>query len=216
MRATWARCCTQKLHALQSRFPQIGRVDGKGLVAGVACVQPGTKSRWRPRLGCGGARIEKGVLMFAPGRVRRRHGQDLAAAGDHRRGDSRKRRSFRGGTERRRRGPSDSPHAACVGRMSTPSPHHRRRHDHARSDSAFASIICSGWAAWARSRSAPRPAWQRRDADERARFRRSRFAVPERSLDLQPDSYRERIARLPPRQIVLCGRGPGSTCISTW
>ena len=25
----------------KSRFPQIGSVDGKGLVAGVACVRPG-------------------------------------------------------------------------------------------------------------------------------------------------------------------------------
>src|SRR4030095_11804374 len=32
-----------KLRGLQSRFPQIGRVDGKGLVAGVACVLPGSK-----------------------------------------------------------------------------------------------------------------------------------------------------------------------------
>src|SRR5712671_5025454 len=32
-----------RLRALQSRIPQIGRVDGKGLVAGVACVLPGTK-----------------------------------------------------------------------------------------------------------------------------------------------------------------------------
>ena len=33
----------EKLQRLKSRFPQIGCVDGKGLVAGVACVEPGTK-----------------------------------------------------------------------------------------------------------------------------------------------------------------------------
>ncbi len=55
------------LSALQSRFPQIGRVDGKGLVAGVACVKPGTKEpdgdlAWALIEGC----IERGVLMFSP------------------------------------------------------------------------------------------------------------------------------------------------------
>jgi 4-aminobutyrate aminotransferase-like enzyme len=57
----------QKLHALQTRTPQIGRVDGKGLVAGVACVIPGTKEpdadlAWEVVR----RSIEKGVLMFAP------------------------------------------------------------------------------------------------------------------------------------------------------
>ena len=28
---------------MKARYPQIGWVDGKGLVAGVACVKPGTK-----------------------------------------------------------------------------------------------------------------------------------------------------------------------------
>ena len=56
-----------ELHSLQSRFPQIGSVDGKGLVAGVACVKPGTKDpdgdlAWNVIESC----IEKGVLLFSP------------------------------------------------------------------------------------------------------------------------------------------------------
>jgi 4-aminobutyrate aminotransferase / (S)-3-amino-2-methylpropionate transaminase / 5-aminovalerate transaminase len=57
----------QRLCALASRFPEIGRVDGKGLVAGVACVAPGTKKpdgdlAWQVIE----RSIEKGVLMFSP------------------------------------------------------------------------------------------------------------------------------------------------------
>ena len=57
----------QKLRELQSRFPQIGRVDGKGLVAGLACVTPGTKEpdgdlAWEVVRRA----VEKGVLMFSP------------------------------------------------------------------------------------------------------------------------------------------------------
>lgn len=57
----------QKLCALQARTPQIGRVEGKGLVAGVACVVPGTKEpdgdlAWEVVR----RSIEKGVLMFTP------------------------------------------------------------------------------------------------------------------------------------------------------
>lgn len=57
----------QRLCALASRFPEIGRVDGKGLVAGVACVAPGTKNpdgdlAWQVIE----RSIEKGVLMFSP------------------------------------------------------------------------------------------------------------------------------------------------------
>jgi 4-aminobutyrate aminotransferase/diaminobutyrate-pyruvate transaminase/4-aminobutyrate aminotransferase/(S)-3-amino-2-methylpropionate transaminase len=58
----------EQLRALQRRFPElIGSVDGKGLVAGLACVRPGTKEPdgdlawetiWRA--------IQKGVLMFSP------------------------------------------------------------------------------------------------------------------------------------------------------
>jgi 4-aminobutyrate aminotransferase/(S)-3-amino-2-methylpropionate transaminase len=56
-----------ELRRLQSRFPQIGSVDGKGLVAGVACVKPGTKEpdgdlAWNVIERC----IEKGVLLFSP------------------------------------------------------------------------------------------------------------------------------------------------------
>jgi 4-aminobutyrate aminotransferase/(S)-3-amino-2-methylpropionate transaminase len=56
-----------ELHRLQSRFPQIGCVAGKGLVAGVACVKPGTKDpdgdlTWNIIESC----IEKGVLLFSP------------------------------------------------------------------------------------------------------------------------------------------------------
>jgi 4-aminobutyrate aminotransferase/diaminobutyrate-pyruvate transaminase/4-aminobutyrate aminotransferase/(S)-3-amino-2-methylpropionate transaminase len=55
------------LRALQSRFPQIGSVDGKGLVAGVACVAPGTRSpdgelAWQVVQRC----VEKGLLLFSP------------------------------------------------------------------------------------------------------------------------------------------------------
>jgi 4-aminobutyrate aminotransferase/diaminobutyrate-pyruvate transaminase/4-aminobutyrate aminotransferase/(S)-3-amino-2-methylpropionate transaminase len=57
----------ERLRALQSRFPQIGSVAGKGLVAGVACVAPGTQSpdgglAWAVVERC----VEKGVLMFNP------------------------------------------------------------------------------------------------------------------------------------------------------
>ena len=56
-----------ELKRLQSRFPQIGCVDGKGLVAGVACVKPGTKEpdgelTWNVIERC----IERGVLLFSP------------------------------------------------------------------------------------------------------------------------------------------------------
>jgi 4-aminobutyrate aminotransferase / (S)-3-amino-2-methylpropionate transaminase / 5-aminovalerate transaminase len=56
-----------KLGALKSRFPQIGAVDGKGLVAGMACVAPGKKDpdgdlAFEVIERC----LEKGVLMFTP------------------------------------------------------------------------------------------------------------------------------------------------------
>lgn len=55
------------LRDLKSRFPEIGWVDGKGLVAAVACVKPGTKEpdgdlAWEVVNKC----IQKGVLMFSP------------------------------------------------------------------------------------------------------------------------------------------------------
>jgi 4-aminobutyrate aminotransferase / (S)-3-amino-2-methylpropionate transaminase / 5-aminovalerate transaminase len=57
----------ERLRALQSRFPQIGRVDGKGLVAGVSCILPGTKQpdgdlAWDVVERC----ITKGLLLFSP------------------------------------------------------------------------------------------------------------------------------------------------------
>src|SRR5438552_6745227 len=57
----------QKLRALKAPTPQIGSVDGKGLVAGVACVLPGSKEpdgdlAWDVVR----RSIEKGVLMFTP------------------------------------------------------------------------------------------------------------------------------------------------------
>lgn len=57
----------ERLRAIQSRVPQIGRVDGKGLVAGVSCVIPGTKQpdgdlAWDVVERC----ITKGLLMFSP------------------------------------------------------------------------------------------------------------------------------------------------------
>ena len=56
-----------RLQALKFKFPQIGWVAGKGLVAGVACVIPGTKEpdgdlAWEAVK----RSIEKGVLMFSP------------------------------------------------------------------------------------------------------------------------------------------------------
>jgi len=56
-----------KLRAVASRHPEIGWVAGKGLVAGVACVKPGTKDpdgdlAWEAVK----RSIEKGVLMFSP------------------------------------------------------------------------------------------------------------------------------------------------------
>ena len=56
-----------RLHELKRQHRQIGCVDGKGLVAGVAIVKPGTKD---PDAGLAfdiiRRTIEKGVLMFSP------------------------------------------------------------------------------------------------------------------------------------------------------
>ena len=57
----------ERLCQLAARFPQIGHVDGKGLVAGVACVKPGTREpdgdlAWN----IVERSIERGVLMFSP------------------------------------------------------------------------------------------------------------------------------------------------------
>src|SRR2546422_6944571 len=57
----------RRLRKLQSQFRQIGSVDGKGLVAGMACVLPGTKEP-DANLAWDVVRraVEKGVLMFTP------------------------------------------------------------------------------------------------------------------------------------------------------
>jgi len=56
-----------RLQTLASRFPEIGCVAGKGLVAGIACVRPGTTE---PDAGVAfdvvHRAMQKGVLMFAP------------------------------------------------------------------------------------------------------------------------------------------------------
>ncbi len=57
-----------RLEALRPRVPAIGHVAGKGLVAGVACVKPGTKEpdgdlAWEM---CATAASKQGVLMFTP------------------------------------------------------------------------------------------------------------------------------------------------------
>jgi 4-aminobutyrate aminotransferase/diaminobutyrate-pyruvate transaminase/4-aminobutyrate aminotransferase/(S)-3-amino-2-methylpropionate transaminase len=56
-----------ELNAMKKDHPQIGCVDGKGLVAGVACVKPGTLEpdanlAWETVR----RSLEKGVLMFSP------------------------------------------------------------------------------------------------------------------------------------------------------
>jgi len=57
----------RKLTTIQTRFPNIGFVTGKGLVAGVICVRPGTKNP-DGDLAFDIVRrtVEKGVLMFGP------------------------------------------------------------------------------------------------------------------------------------------------------
>lgn len=57
----------QRLHALKKEFPAIGWVDGKGLVAGVACVRPGTmEPDGDLAFEIVRRSVEKGVLMFSP------------------------------------------------------------------------------------------------------------------------------------------------------
>jgi 4-aminobutyrate aminotransferase/(S)-3-amino-2-methylpropionate transaminase len=57
----------RKLNAIAARFPQVGCVAGKGLVAGMPCVRPGTTEP-DADLAFDVVRrsMEKGVLMFAP------------------------------------------------------------------------------------------------------------------------------------------------------
>jgi 4-aminobutyrate aminotransferase/(S)-3-amino-2-methylpropionate transaminase len=57
----------RRLREIQGRFPAIGTVQGRGLVAGIACVAPGTTTpdadlAWEIVRHC----FERGVLMFAP------------------------------------------------------------------------------------------------------------------------------------------------------
>ena len=57
----------EKLRGMKARYPQIGCVQGKGLVAGVICIRPGSKEpdgdlAWEVV----GRSVEKGVLMFSP------------------------------------------------------------------------------------------------------------------------------------------------------
>src|SRR5258708_6924536 len=57
----------RRLHEIHSRFPRIGSVQGRGLVAGLACVKPGSTTpdgdlAWEIVRYC----YEHGVLMFAP------------------------------------------------------------------------------------------------------------------------------------------------------
>jgi 4-aminobutyrate aminotransferase/diaminobutyrate-pyruvate transaminase/4-aminobutyrate aminotransferase/(S)-3-amino-2-methylpropionate transaminase len=57
----------RRLRELQSRLPQIGAVQGRGLVAGLSCVAPDSIApdadlAWNVVRLC----FEKGVLMFAP------------------------------------------------------------------------------------------------------------------------------------------------------
>ncbi len=57
----------QRLREIQARFPQIGVVQGRGLVAGLSSVKPGTTTpdpdlAWEVVRHC----FERGVLMFAP------------------------------------------------------------------------------------------------------------------------------------------------------
>ncbi len=57
----------RRLHSLRSRYPEIGAVFGKGLVAGVICVHPESGLPDGVLAAETVARsIEKGVLMFAP------------------------------------------------------------------------------------------------------------------------------------------------------
>jgi 4-aminobutyrate aminotransferase/diaminobutyrate-pyruvate transaminase/4-aminobutyrate aminotransferase/(S)-3-amino-2-methylpropionate transaminase len=56
-----------RLHQMKRRWPQIGCVDGKGLVAGVACVRPGSLEpdadlAWETVR----RSLDKGLLMFSP------------------------------------------------------------------------------------------------------------------------------------------------------
>lgn len=57
-----------ELRAMQSRYPEIGAVDGKGLVAGVACIKPGTAKEPHADLAFETTErcMQKGLLLFSP------------------------------------------------------------------------------------------------------------------------------------------------------
>jgi 4-aminobutyrate aminotransferase/diaminobutyrate-pyruvate transaminase/4-aminobutyrate aminotransferase/(S)-3-amino-2-methylpropionate transaminase len=57
----------ERLNALRKRYPAVGWVDGKGLVAGVACIRPGTmEPDGDLAFDIVRRSVEKGVLMFSP------------------------------------------------------------------------------------------------------------------------------------------------------
>ncbi len=57
----------QRLNELKNQYPQIGFVAGKGLVAGIACVYPGTtEPDGDLAFDVVQRSIEKGILMFSP------------------------------------------------------------------------------------------------------------------------------------------------------
>ena len=65
--ATLGELLHARLQALQGRYPEIGVVAGKGLVAGVACVVPGTtEPDGDLAFDVVQRSIEKGVLLFSP------------------------------------------------------------------------------------------------------------------------------------------------------
>lgn len=71
--ATMGALMLEKLRALQAQYPDvIACVDGKGLVAGVACVKPGTHGPHGPEpnpdlaFDIVNKMMEKGVLLFSP------------------------------------------------------------------------------------------------------------------------------------------------------
>lgn len=65
--ARMGRILLDELQALKGRFPQIGFVAGKGLVAGVACVLPGHKQPDTELAKAVVTRcVEKGLLLFNP------------------------------------------------------------------------------------------------------------------------------------------------------
>ena len=98
-----ARAMGEILHARLRRdsrraTPQFGFLAGKGLVAGLVCVHPGTRKpdgefAWEVVRRCD----REGRPDVQPGRLRGLHRQDRAAAGDHEGGPRRQPRRIRRG-----------------------------------------------------------------------------------------------------------------------